>query len=191
MTRATRDRAPPHARIHSRWLDLPTWQALSPDARALLVEIMGRYRPGENGRLSWPVRRAAEVLGVSKTTAARALLELERNGWLAVTRNARFSGKARPALYGLAMFPEDSSGQPASNAFEVRSGERLRAPRKSGKQRVSRQRDSPVPPKGLNGPPGGTKQSAGEDKPVLRPVPSNLSAAPASRERQSQFGKRG
>ncbi len=73
MTTATRDRAPPHARIYSRWLDLPTWQALSPDARALLVEIMARYRPPNNGMLSWPVRLAADVLGVERFSSWKGM----------------------------------------------------------------------------------------------------------------------
>ncbi len=92
-----------------------------------------------------------------------------------MTRNAAFGGKARPALYALAMFVDDTCGQPPSNAFEVMPGERLRSSRKAAARCVSLPRDSPVPPKGLNGPPGGTRQSAGEDKPVLQAVPSNVS----------------
>lgn len=175
MTRATRDRAPSHARVYSRWLELPTWQALSPEARALLVEILARYRPGENGRLAWPVRRAGEVLGVSKSTAARALTELERNGWLAVARNAAFGGRARPALYALAMFVDDTSGQPPSNAFEAVPGERLRASRRANTPPVSHGRDKPVPPVGLHGFAGGTRQSHQRDTPAPEHIATPVS----------------
>ena len=88
MSYATRDRTPSHARIFATWVELPTWRALSPVARALLIEILARFHGVNNGRLEWPVRRAAQCLGVSKTTASRALVELERNGW--ISRHASF-----------------------------------------------------------------------------------------------------
>ncbi len=159
MTRATRNRAAAHARIMSSWVELPTWRALSPVARSLLVEILARFRPGENGKLAWPVRKAADLLGVSKATAARALIELERNGWLSVTRVAGFGGRAKPATYLLAMFKNDVTGEPASNAFEHLPGESSRVPRKS----QFRQRDKTVPPVRLNGFAGGTGQSRQTD----------------------------
>src|SRR4051812_17479032 len=93
-----------HARIYSTWLDLPTWRALSPNAIALLVEMLARYRPGENGRIQWPVRQVAKVLHVSKSTAGTALIELERNGWIQVEKVAGFGGAATPATYRLTMF---------------------------------------------------------------------------------------
>ena len=46
--------------------------------RCLLIEMMADYRgPGSgNGTFRWSCRRAAKALGVSKTTGARALIEL-------------------------------------------------------------------------------------------------------------------
>jgi hypothetical protein len=49
MTRAARDRTPAHARVFAYWVELPTWRALSPVARTLLVEVLARFRPGNNG----------------------------------------------------------------------------------------------------------------------------------------------
>lgn len=143
MTIATRDRAPAHARIFASWVELPTWRPLSPVARALLVEILARFRPGENGKLAWPVRKAAGIRGVSKATAARALIELERNGWISVTRVAGFGGKAKPSTYLLAMFKNDVTGEPPSNAFEHLPGEISRVPRSP----LSRLRDKAALPR--------------------------------------------
>jgi hypothetical protein len=89
-------------------------------ARALLIEIMFDYRgPGtNNGTLAWSCRRVAAALGVSKTTGALALTELELKGWLVVVRVAGLASRNKPAEYALTMFPNDATGDPASRAFE-------------------------------------------------------------------------
>src|SRR4051794_2389270 len=96
----------PHARVYADWLDLPAFRALSSPAVNLLVHILARHRPGENGRLNWSVRRAADALKASKTTAARALDELEQHGWLACTAVGRFGCRSRSSRYRLTMFPD-------------------------------------------------------------------------------------
>jgi hypothetical protein len=118
MATATKYRDRPHARIYYAWLELPAWRAASIAARNLIVEMLARYRPGENGRLEWSVRRVAEVLGVSKSTASAALIELETIGWIEVTRAGSFSRKGRASLYALAMFTNDVTGEPATRTFE-------------------------------------------------------------------------
>jgi len=90
MTTATNLRDAPHARVYARWLPLPAWRALSLPARRLLVEILGGFAPVRTA-LSWPVRKSAEVLGTSKSTAARASRELEENGWIECATVAKFS----------------------------------------------------------------------------------------------------
>jgi hypothetical protein len=118
MAKATnlRDRA--HARIYAHWRQYPAWQALSLASRALLVEILMEYRPGSNGRLEWSCRKAAQAIGVSKDTAARALTQLELLGWLKVERVSHFGRRNSPARYALTMFANDETGDPASFAFE-------------------------------------------------------------------------
>jgi hypothetical protein len=171
--KAFKQRSPAHARVYARWLELPTWRSLSPAARCLLVEMLGRFRPGENGRLAWPVRRAAVILGVSKSTAARCLLELERNGFLVVVTATGFGGTAKPSTYRLTMFTCDATHEPASHAFEDMPGERLATDRKQTRRRQSHQRDKTVPLKGLNSFAGGTEQSRQKDKaaPMAEPEP--------------------
>jgi hypothetical protein len=83
-----------------------------------LVEILMEYRPGLNGRLEWSCRKAAQAVGVSKDTAARALTQLELLGWLKVERLAAFGRRNAPACYALTMFANDVTGDPASFAFE-------------------------------------------------------------------------
>jgi DNA-binding transcriptional MocR family regulator len=118
MTTATKYRDRPHARIYSAWMELSAWRAVSIAARCLLVEMLTRYRPGDNGRLEWSVRDVAEVLGVSKSTASTALIELETTGWIEVTRAGSFSRKGRASFYALAMFTNDVTGEPATRTFE-------------------------------------------------------------------------
>jgi hypothetical protein len=159
--RATKQGDRPHARIYSYWLDLPTWKALSPTSKSLLVEMLGRYRPGENGLLTWSVRRVGEVIGCSKDTAAQCLIALERNGWISVCRVAAFGGRARPAAYRLNMFPCSASGEPPSRAFEQLPGECNQVRRQ--RTVLSGRRDKAVPLVGRVGPARGTGQSAPED----------------------------
>jgi hypothetical protein len=118
MPAANKYRDRPHARIYSAWLELPAWRELSLAARCLLVEMIAWYRPGENGRLEWSVRRVAEVLRVSKSTASVALIELETIGWIEVTRAGSFSRKGRASRYALAMYANDVTGEPATHTFE-------------------------------------------------------------------------
>jgi hypothetical protein len=118
MPRATKYHDRPHARIYFAWLELPAWRELSLAARGLLTEMLARYRPGDNGRLEWPVRRVAGVLRVSKSTAATALNELETTGWIEVTRVGNFSRKGRSSLYALATYANEVTGEPATHAYE-------------------------------------------------------------------------
>ena len=64
------------------------------------------------------MRRVAEVLGVSKSTASAALIELETIGWIEVMRAGSFSRKGRASLYALAMYNNDVTDEPATRAFE-------------------------------------------------------------------------
>jgi hypothetical protein len=118
MTTATKHRDRAHARIYSRWVELPAWREASLAARCLLVEMLARYRPGNIGTLEWSVRRVADILRVSKSTASAVLTELETIGWIEVTRAGSFSRRCVASRYALAMFANDVTGEPATNAFE-------------------------------------------------------------------------
>ncbi|MBU6527597.1 helix-turn-helix domain-containing protein [Methylocystis sp. MJC1] len=128
-----------------------------------MVEMIAEYRPGKNGYLSWPVRRAAERLGVSKATGARALIELEKNGWIKVSTAAAFGGHAKAATYAVMMFPDDRTGEPASFAYEHLPGEPAYVERKRKSAPQSHRKDKAVPVLGLDGIKGRTSQSQEKD----------------------------
>jgi hypothetical protein len=117
MAKATNLRDRPHARIYAHWRNYPAWRALSLVSRALLAEILMEYRPGLNGKLEWSCRKAAQAIGVSKDRAARALTQLELLGWLTVERVGGFKSR-NAARYALTMYANDTTGEPASHAFE-------------------------------------------------------------------------
>ena len=101
---------PSARRIYAHWRQYSAWRALSLASRALLVEILMEYRPGQNGRLEWSCRKAALAIGVSKDRAARALTQLECLGWLKVERIALFGRRNAPACYALTMYINDVTG---------------------------------------------------------------------------------
>ena len=123
--------------------------------------MLARYRPHENGRLEWPVRRVAEVLGVSKTTAGKILIELETIGWIAVMRVGSFSGKSRSSHYALAMYDNDVTGEPPTRAFERWRPDGSRPV--GTRSRVSIQSRSSTRPEVQDSPPRDKKLSAPED----------------------------
>ncbi len=117
MTTATKLKDLPHARIYHSWMPLPAWRNISPHARALLVEMKAAYRPGMNGRLEWPQSRVAALLHCGNVKAAETLVELEKAGWIEVTRAGAFAGARPSTLYRLTWYDCSVTGDPASKAF--------------------------------------------------------------------------
>lgn len=65
--------------------------SLSGAALKLLIEIRCRFNGSNNGQLSF-AQREARLLGLGKTTAARAFDELEDKGFLAMTQRGQWYG---------------------------------------------------------------------------------------------------
>jgi hypothetical protein len=130
MTKATKQTDKPHARIYHEWCLLPSWHNLSPHARALLVEMLAGYRPGTNGYLEWPQSRVAKTLHCGNTKADAVMVELEKAGWIEVTRAGSFSGPRPGTLYRLTTQPCDRTGNPPSHAYRTARPPR---PRRSNK----------------------------------------------------------
>lgn len=118
MTTATRLRDPAHARIYCHWFLLPAWHNLSAHARAILVEMLATFRPGTNGYLEWQQSRVAKTLHCGNAKADAVMVELEKAGWIEVTRVGTFAGARQATLYRLTTQPCDRTGQPASLAFQ-------------------------------------------------------------------------
>jgi hypothetical protein len=83
MPVATRLRDKPHARLYHEWLALPAWLVLSPYAKALLIEMHGLYRLA-SPTIKMTDRNAARIIPCSRSTAAKALVELEKTGWISL-----------------------------------------------------------------------------------------------------------
>lgn len=83
------------ARLDYRLLNSNAYRALSPNARALLIEVVMLYNGENNGSLWLSVRDAAHRMGVADVTAAsNAFAELQDMGFIAMTQDAYFRVKA-------------------------------------------------------------------------------------------------
>jgi len=83
------------ARLDYRLLNSNAYRALSPNARALLIEVVMLYNGENNGSLWLSVRDAAHRMGVADVTAAsNAFAELQDMGFITMTQDAHFRVKA-------------------------------------------------------------------------------------------------
>jgi hypothetical protein len=82
-------------RLDHRLLESAAYRALSPNARAVLVELTRMDNGSNNGVLWLSVRDAAAHMGVANTkTASAALSELQDMGFIVMTKDAHFRVKA-------------------------------------------------------------------------------------------------
>ncbi|TGN58595.1 hypothetical protein E4L95_12350 [Paracoccus liaowanqingii] len=85
-------------------MEAPAWRSLSSTAQALYVWVKLEWKgtqANNNGRISLPVRVAAERLGCSKDAAARAFHDLQAKGFLVLVEHGRMGteGKGAPPTY--------------------------------------------------------------------------------------------
>jgi hypothetical protein len=84
-----------HIQLTYRLLESPAYRSLSPNARALLVELAMLYNGSNNGCLYLSVRDAAARLGLgSLKSAQEALNELQALGLIEMVQDAHFKVKA-------------------------------------------------------------------------------------------------
>jgi hypothetical protein len=108
----------PFVRLPHYLLLSQAWRSLSPVARSVFVELMLIYNGSNNGRLALSARAAAERVGCSKNTAARAFTELRHKGFIDLCSQGHFDRKTpHAAEYRLTMHPCQRTGEPASKAF--------------------------------------------------------------------------
>ena len=96
-----------------RYLGLPhyllsseAWRDLSPNERALFVEVAQRYNGQNNGKIGLGVREAGEALHVRPQTAGDAFRRLVENGFLRIGRDSAFNVKSRLAReWFVTLFP--------------------------------------------------------------------------------------
>jgi hypothetical protein len=117
--RGRKEKGPPFVQLHYWFLDCEAWHRLTPAARCAYLELARLYNGTNNGTLSMSVRRLAEVLPCSRTTASRVLTELELTGFIMPVTIGTFSRKDRLASeYRLTAYRCDLSGALPTKAFD-------------------------------------------------------------------------
>ena len=69
----------------------PAWRALSPKSQALYPWLKLEWKgpkANNNGKISLSVRQAAECMGVSNDTAAKAFHDLQAKGFIVLIKSA-------------------------------------------------------------------------------------------------------
>lgn len=118
-TRGRSGKAPRHVRLYHWMLGSAAWQSLSPNARAVYVEIAARYAgpASNNGRIPYSVRDARSM-SIGKTAAALALAQLQDRGFIAPVTKGAFSLKLCKATeWRLTEFPCDVTKLDATKDF--------------------------------------------------------------------------
>lgn len=141
---------PRYVALYHWVMETAAWRDLSPVERCAYIEIASRYAgPGSNnGSIPFSVREVADALGVGKTTAMRALSNLQSHGFIVMTSKGGFNVKHRHATeWLLTEFGDDrKSGSPIASKDFAR-WEKTKHGSVSGTERYP-QRDSPVPTAG-------------------------------------------
>ncbi len=98
------------------------WRALSTTAQALYPWLKLEWRgprANNNGQISLSVRQAANVMGISKDTAAKAFQELQAKGFIVCLK------QAETGVAGIARCPEYEITEIAMPTANVNQGRRL------------------------------------------------------------------
>lgn len=128
-------------------METRAWRSLTPQERAVYLEIGILYNGANNGRLALSVRDAAARCRISKDTAGKCFQTLQERGFIECVREGSFNTKVRHATeWRLTMYKCNVSGQLSSRAFQhwappTSTLKKKRGPN-SGSAR-SEQKDSP------------------------------------------------
>jgi hypothetical protein len=93
----TKQKESRHVRLYHWFLKSEAWRSLSPNARALYIEVAARYHGSNNGQISFSVREARDALHIGKNAAAAAFKELQDRGFLVIAKASAFSVKTKTA----------------------------------------------------------------------------------------------
>ncbi|WP_018144884.1 helix-turn-helix domain-containing protein [Thioalkalivibrio sp. AKL6] len=108
-----------HARIYGWEQRTVAWQTMSPEGKALLIELRLLYQPSEGNRVFLSLREIQRRLNVGRRVAERARDELIERGWIRVISPGHFSMKVRHAtVYALENEPlRDGDGATAPKTY--------------------------------------------------------------------------
>lgn len=145
-----------HVRLYAHELACPAWRALTPDARALLIELRAVFSPksGDN-RVFLSIREAMDRIGVGQRRAAAARDELIERGWITIAERGAFARKVRHAtVYALENLGPAGDERDAAKPFlRWQPGPRFSTVAKSARHgsRDSYRDQSGAPEKGSHG----------------------------------------
>jgi len=120
-----RTKSPPFVML-PRWVvRSPAWRDLSPNARAVYLELRDRFNGHNNGMIGLGCREAAEAINVHRNVANRAIKELEDAGFIEATAKGAFRQNGRRATdWLLTELDDDRTGHKAAKTFMSRASER-------------------------------------------------------------------
>lgn len=109
---------PPYVMLRHWIMGTPAFKSLSPQARAVYLEIIHRYNGHNNGRIGLSVRDAARLCNIASNTAKRCFDELIERGFIVRVTPGGFSRKVRHATeWRLTDRPCDITGESPSQEF--------------------------------------------------------------------------
>jgi hypothetical protein len=104
----------------------PAYSALSPHARLILIDMLELAGKKPRRPLAYSARMAIDAAGVSsRTTASKALTELEFKGFIVAVKRGEFRKKGVATLWRLTMLPFGDD-EPTHDYFEPTVLRRIR-----------------------------------------------------------------
>lgn len=153
MAKNRRQKSPPFVMLPHWVLRSPAWRSLSPNARAIYLELKARFNGANNGMIGLGCREAAEATNMHKNSANRAIQELEDTGFIQAAVKGAFRQNGRKATdWLLTELQDDRTGH---------------APLKSFMSTAFRK--NPSPSTGTVSPSTGTQTDKTGQRTVLRP----------------------
>ena len=105
-----------HVRLYEHIEKTPAWRDLSGLAAKAWVSIGLMHNGSNNGSIAVSARELGSRIGVHHSSAARAILELERAGFLRCTKAEAFRSKTA-SRYRLTHLRDDMTGEPPSKEY--------------------------------------------------------------------------
>lgn len=136
-------------------METPAWRALCPLAQILYPWVKLEWKgpqANNNGRISLPVREAAQRMGRDKDAVGRAFHDLQAKGFLVLREHGRMGveGKGAPPTYEITelALPGENTGRKLYLHWQDGSDFPVRAHATSNPKGINGKIKSPSPQKG-------------------------------------------
>jgi DNA-binding MarR family transcriptional regulator len=131
-----RSKGPQFVQMFHHVMDTAAWKDLSPGAKSAYVALKRWYNGSNNGRVGFGSRGAGEALGMSKSSAARYLAELETHGFIVRMKDSSFNQKRLTIEWLLTEHRNDTNGDLPLRTFTKWTGTEKKEPVPSVKRAV-------------------------------------------------------